>query len=116
MLTRKKENNFLFFVPTICEGVDFSVVGRDVVVVRRNSGFLSFIFQKIFNKPLFSYIYLDKIGSFVFLSIDGRKNVSTLFDIASQHFEGRITDVISFCKYMKTLSRCGIVKFVSFDL
>lgn len=116
MLKKKKENNFLFFVPTICEGVDFSVVGRDVVVVRRNSGFLSFIFQKIFNKPLFSYIYLDKIGSFVFLSIDGRKNVSTLFDIASKHFEGRITDVISFCKYMKTLSRCGIVKFVSFEL
>lgn len=116
MLTRNEENNFLSFVPTICEGVDFSVVGRDVVIVRRNNGFLSFIFQKIFKKPLFSYIYLDKIGSFVFLSIDGRRNVSTLFDITSQHFEGRITDVIPFCKYIKTLSRCGIVKFVSFDL
>ena len=110
MLKEKEKNNFLFFVPTICEGIDFSVVGRDVVIARRNNGFLPFIFQKIFKKPLFSYIYLDKIGSFIFLSIDGIKDVSTLFDITSQHFGGRITDVISFCKYMKTLSHCGIVK------
>ena len=110
MLKKKEENNFLSFVPTICEDIDFSIVGRDVVVARRNTGFLSFIFQKLFKKPLFSYIYLDKIGSFIFLSIDGIRDVSTLFDITSQHFEGRITDAISFCKYMKTLSRCGIVK------
>ena len=116
MLKKKEENNFLSFVPTICEDIDFSVVGRDVVVARRNTSFLSFIFQKLFKKPLFSYIYLDKIGSFIFLSIDGIRDVSTLFDITSQHFEGRITDVISFCKYIKTLSRCGIVKFVSFEL
>ena len=49
-----------------------------------NKGIMNRIAQKLFKKPKISYIHLDKMGSFIWKSIDGEK---TIFEIGPEFKE-----------------------------
>ena len=51
-----------------------------------NKGAFNRIAQKLFKKPPISYIHLDKIGSFVWPLIDGKKNIAQLAEKVDKHF------------------------------
>lgn len=80
MRRKKKINteNYLDKVPAICRDLDWIQTNGLVTVTQENKGFYNKIAQRFFNTPKVSNIDLDEFGSFVWLCIDGKRN---LFDI-----------------------------------
>ena len=76
--TQQKEN-YLDRVPVRNPEMEFKADDRGRVTVEVEwKGFYHRIAQKFFHKPRVSQIDLDQYGSFVWLAIDGVKNVHQL--------------------------------------
>lgn len=68
-------------------------INNELVTVLFQKEKKGFIEKKVFPKlkPKVSKIDLDEIGSFVWLEIDGKKNISDITKIAEEHFHEKIT-------------------------
>lgn len=89
MMTRKKEikmENYLEKVPAIRRDLDWNENNGLVTVVQKNSGFYNKIAQKFFGTPKESNIDLDELGSFIWLSIDGKRNIIEIGEMLKEEF------------------------------
>ncbi len=73
------DNNFLNLVPRINEGLNWNKDENDIVTLEiENRGLFNRIAQRVFKKPKISYVHLDELGSFVWLSIDGKTDIAEI--------------------------------------
>lgn len=89
MMTRKKEikiENYLEKVPAIRGDLDWNESNGLVTVVQKNRGFYNKIAQKFFGTPKESNIDLDELGSFIWLSIDGKRNLIEIGEMLKEEF------------------------------
>lgn len=70
----KKNENYLDYIPMVNKKWEINKDGVVELTVE-NKGVFNTIAQKIFKKPRFSFISLDKYGSFVWQNIDGKKSI-----------------------------------------
>lgn len=70
----KKNENYLDYIPMVNKKWEINKDGVVDLTVE-NKGVFNTIAQKIFKKPRFSFISLDKYGSFVWQNIDGKKSI-----------------------------------------
>lgn len=70
--------NYLDRKPLRNEKFSWSEDKEQVTLEIENKGVWNTIFQKLLKKPRISYVHLDKMGSFVWPLLDGRK---TIFEI-----------------------------------
>lgn len=74
-MKKKIEENYLDCIPEINDK-KWSILEDGIVeVVIENTGFYNTLAQKVFHKPRFSFIKLDKYGSIVWQQIDGKKSI-----------------------------------------
>ncbi len=79
--------NYLDLVPQINEGLNWNKDENGIVTLEiENTGLFNRIAQKIFKKPKISYVHLDELGSFVWLLIDGKTNISDMGVSVKEHF------------------------------
>jgi hypothetical protein len=84
----KKKENYLDKIPEI-NNIKWNTLDDGIIeLVIENTGFYNSIAQKLFKKPRFSLIKLDKYGSFIWQQIDGKKD---LFEIG-KCLAGRYSD------------------------
>jgi hypothetical protein len=87
---KKKETvseNYLERVPIRPEAISWSAGENGKVTLDiENKGVMNTIAQKLFNRPRFSHIHLDEIGSFVWPLIDGQTNIITLGVMVEEQF------------------------------
>lgn len=77
---KKKKENFMDYIPVCNPKFTWDVDEKGIVTVHViNSGIYNWIAQKVFKKPRVSHIKLDEYGSFVWLQMDGKRNI---FDIS----------------------------------
>ena len=90
-MKRKKKDvidqNFLEFVPVRSDALTWKADDKGIVTLTiENTGLMNRICQKIFLKPEHTYIHLDKLGSFIWPLIDGKKSILELGDPVKEHF------------------------------
>ncbi len=51
-----------------------------------NTGFFNRVAQKLFAKPVVTYVHLDDMGSFIWKIMDGEKNIIELGKAVEEHF------------------------------
>ena len=79
--------NYLDLVPQISEGLNWNKDENNIITLEiENTGLFNRIAQKIFKKPKWSFIHLDELGSFVWLLIDGKTNISDMGVSVKEHF------------------------------
>lgn len=100
-MKRKNDNNYLDYIPVKNPEIEFETAENGKVTVYIEwKGFYHRIAQKFFRRPRVSDVKLDDYGSFVWLAIDGNKDVHRL----SKELDAQ------FPKMEKSLSR--LIKFL----
>ncbi len=83
----QKNVNYLTLVPQIFSGLRWTNDENNIVTLEiDNKGIFNKIAQLIFKKPKISYIHLDELGSFVWLQIDGTRNVDDISVLVKERF------------------------------
>jgi hypothetical protein len=105
MSKKNTKKNYLDLIPVKNPAIEYTVADDGIVTVSKEwNGFYHKIAQKFFHRPKVSDIKLDAYGSFIWLCIDGKKNVHEL----SKELDAR------FPKMEKSLSR--LIKFLEIML
>ncbi len=81
------ENNFLDLIPQINEGLNWTKDEQGIVTLEiENKGIFNKIAQKLLKKPKISYVHLDELGSYIWLQIDSKRNLTEIGTIVKEHF------------------------------
>ena len=101
IMSKRISKNYLDYVPVKNPEIEYETAenGRVTLFIEWK-GFHNRIAQKFFHRPRISDIKMDELGSFVWLAIDGEKDVHQL----SKEFDEK------FPKKEKSLSR--LIKFL----
>lgn len=79
--------NFLDKIPQHKDGLIWSVDENSAVTLEvENKGIANKIMQVLLKKPKVSFIHLDEMGSFIWLRIDGVKNVFEIGKEVKEYF------------------------------
>ena len=107
----KISKNYFDGVPRRREDRPWRVKEDGIVEIdMENKGFYHFIAQKFFRKPRVSHISLDRYGSVVWRSIDGKNTVLDVIHIMEKEFpneKDRMLDRV--VTYLATLQRSGFI-------
>ncbi len=84
---KRKGKNYLDFIPAHTPSLQYEVKeDGQVTLLAEWKGFYYWIAQKFFHRPKISRIDLDREGSFVWLAIDGKRDVFEIFNLVSLEF------------------------------
>ncbi len=104
--------NYLDLVPQIPEGLNWNYDDNGVVTLEiENKGLFNLIAQKLFKKPRISYVHLDELGSYVWLNIDGRRDILAIGEKVKEHFGENAEPVYErVAKYFQILESYGFIE------
>lgn len=81
------KKNYLDKIPVHSAKISHTADKNGLVTLQiKNNGTVNFIAQKLLKKPQTSYIHLDETGSFVWLSIDGNRNIYNIASLVDEKF------------------------------
>jgi len=84
---KKKSENYLERKPARPEHIKWSADESGIITLDiENKGAMNRIAQKLFKKPKVSHIHLDKMGSFVWPLMDGKKDIVAIGVLVKEHF------------------------------
>ena len=87
MAKQKIDKNYLDFIPVKNPEIKYETNDKgNITVFIRWEGFFNKIAQKFFHRPKVSSIDLDDYGSFVWNTIDDKKDIYTLSQELDAHF------------------------------
>ena len=103
-MAKKKQENYLDYVPVILETNTWSVEDGKVTIHMEHRGFYAWIAQKFFHRPRISHIALDKHGSYIFQQINGERTVGELAELMHARFGAEAEPLYDrLVKYMQIL-------------
>lgn len=112
----KQKKNYLDFIPVISDRNTWDEENGKVTVHMLNKGFYHFIAQKFFHTPRVSHIALDEYGSFVWLSIDGKKTVGQIADLLKEKYGDKAEPLYDrLVKYMQILYNNRFIRYKGKD-
>lgn len=114
MKNKKTTNeNYLEKVPVIKQGLKWSESDGKVTLEKENTGIANRIAQKLLKKPRVSYIHLDETGSFIWLQIDGEKDIIAIGEAVKAQLGEKAEPLYErLAQYIKTLEHYGFTEFV----
>ena len=87
MKKAKRSENYLERKPVRNEAIPWSIDDKGLVTLQvENKGWVNRLAQKLFHRPKFTQVHLDKNGSFVWPLLDGEKNIIELGEAVREHF------------------------------
>ncbi len=112
-MKKQTGQNYLEKIPQHKEGLAWSQDEKGIVTLEvENKGLANRIAQKLLKKPKISYIHLEEFGSFIWLQIDGKRDIITIGELVKQHFGGKAEPLYErLSQYFKTLERYGFVVY-----
>ena len=111
MKEKKQKKNYLDRIPVHSDKIGWQKEdGEKISLLIENKGVFNRLFQKFFKKPKVSYIHLDEMGSFIWLLIDGEKNVYEISEAVKERFGDDCEPLYErLIKYLEMLSGCGFI-------
>ena len=82
-----QKKNYLDLIPERAEGLSWEK-GEDGIIVLQteNTGLFNRMAQKLFRRPRFTNVHMDKYGSFLWPLLDGEKTVKELAILQKEAF------------------------------
>lgn len=110
----KTKKNFMDFIPVCNPIYTWDADKKGIVTVHvENRGFYNWIAQKVFKRPRTSHISLDKYGSYVWLQMDGKRNVHDISKLVSAQFGEEAEPLIPrLVKYIQILYQNKFIGYV----
>ncbi len=111
-MKNKQTENYLEKIPTHKTGLGWSKNESGIVTLEmENKGIANRVAQKLFKKPKISYIHLEEFGSFVWLQIDGKQDITAIGELVRQKFGKKAEPLYErLSQYIKTLESNGFVE------
>lgn len=109
----KTKENYLEKIPRHKQGLNWSQDENGIVTLEmQNRGVANRVAQKLFKKPRVSFIHLEEFGSFVWLSIDGKRNILAIGELVKSQFGEKAEPLYErLATYIKTLQTNGFITF-----
>lgn len=88
-MSKKKviSENYLLRVPSRPNSIEWSADDDgNVTLMIENTGWVNRLVQKLFFRPRYSQIHLDKFGSFVWQKMDGAMDITAIGRLVEEHF------------------------------
>ena len=107
------QENYLERRPMPSEKIQWSEDEQGLVTLHIvNKGFFHKFAQKFFGKPKVSYIHLDEIGSFVWVVLDGEKDIIALGKLVKEQFGEKAEPLYErLAKYFQVLDSYSFVEW-----
>ncbi len=103
------KENFIDKKPKIKEGILwYTDTDKKVTLKLENKGF----FCRLLKKPRLYYIHLDELGSFVWLQVDGKKDIYEIGKKTEEKFGSKTAPLFErMIKYFKILESYKLVEW-----
>ncbi len=113
MKNKKISENYLLRLPERAEYVAWSKDEESIVTLEiENKGIFNRLAQRFLKKPKISYIHLDKFGSFVWVQIDGKRNIVEIGDLVYKEFGEEAQPLYErLAKYFQILESYNFIKW-----
>lgn len=100
-------------IPLINENLKFRQDEKGLITIDiENKGIFDKIAQKLFSKPNLSHIHLDKIGSFIWRSIDSKRNITEIYHSIEEEFGEKEQYLFERTRrFFQSLNAYGLIKF-----
>ena len=108
-----KGENYLEKIPARKERLEWTTDENGIVTISvPNKGFFKRLTQILFKKPKISYIHLEENGSFIWQTMDGKKNLVDIGKAVEDKF-GEASHPLyeRLAKYVQMLDNCGFIEF-----
>lgn len=113
---KKDDKNYIDKIPRINDKKWEVLEDGIVEITVENTGFYNMLAQKLFKKPRFSFIKLDKYGSCVWQQIDGKKTIYEIGQILEKSHKGASNQLYErLSTYFGILERNKYIIFVDED-
>ena len=101
----KNKENFLQKIPAHNQQIRWSQDDNGIVTIEmQNRGIANRIAQLLIKKPKVSYIHLEEFGSFVWLQIDGKRDITAIGELIRERFGEKAEPLYErLAQYIKTL-------------
>ena len=113
MKKSKQKQNYLDLVPERAPELKWSQDEDGIIVLEvENTGVFNRIAQKLFKRPRYSKVHMEKYGSFLWPLIDGKKTVMELADIQKEEFGEEVEPLYPrVVKYMQIMESYHFISF-----
>ena len=111
----KNSQNYLEKIPVTRQEITWKQDENNIVTLEiQNRGVANRIAQKLLKKPKISYIHLDEFGSFVWLQIDGKRDIIAIGESVREHFGEKAEPLYErLAQYLKTLESYKFITFLN---
>lgn len=116
MKRKKSESaNFLDMIPARVGKYDWNTEESGTVTIYvENTGMFNRAAQKLLKKPEVSQVHLEKMGSFIWPLIDGKKTVYAIGQLVKEEFGEEAEPLYPrLTKYLQMLIHCGFVEMAA---
>ena len=111
-MKKSKDKNYMEYIPCINENIAYEKDEMGIVSVSvKWEGFYHKIAQSVFHRPKISKIKLDDYGSYVWLSIDGRKSVYNIAAEMERNFPDMASAVPRLIKFLEILREHELIRW-----
>lgn len=112
-MMKKKPENYLEKKPRHKDTLSWSQDENGIVTLEmQNKGAANRIAQLLLKKPKISYVHLEEFGSFVWLAIDGKRDITAIGELVREHFGEKAEPLYErLSTYIKTLHSNGFIDF-----
>ena len=112
-MKKKNLENFLEKIPCRKPEINWSQDEEGLVTLSmQNRGFANLLAQKILKKPKVSFIHLEKFGSFIWVNIDGKRDILAIGKLVKEQFGENAEPLYErLAQYVKALESNGFINF-----
>lgn len=115
MKKKKQKVNYLDLIPERAAGLTWSKDEKGMVILEvENTGVFNRIAQKLFKRPKYTKVHMEKYGSFLWPLIDGERTVMELADLQKAQFGEEVEPLYPrVVKYMQIMESYYFIRMKS---
>lgn len=112
-MKKKQQKNYLDLIPRRAPEIGYEVDEKGMIVLQvENTGVFNRIAQKVFKRPQYTKVHMDKYGSFLWPLIDGEKTVMELARLQKEAFGDEVEPLYPrIVKYIQIMESYRFVMF-----
>ena len=113
MKKKKKQKNYLDLIPERAPELTWSKDEEGNITLEvENTGIFNRIAQKLFKRPKYTKVHMEKYGSFLWPLIDGKRTVMELADLQKAEFGDEVEPLYPrVVKYMQIMESYYFIRF-----
>lgn len=112
MKKEKQQQNYLDLIPERKPELVWNTDDKGIIVLEvENTGIFNHIAQKLFKKPEYTKVHMEKYGSFLWPLIDGKRTVTELAGLLKAQFGNEVEPLYPrIVKYMQIMESYHFIR------